>query len=270
MDISPPSDSSPFFFNCIRLSHLPILLQLLITPGNVRALAFLFCFFLAAALLLLAVVVIPLFLARRMAGSVARTRGSLLAGMLYFVAIGLGFLLVEMAFIQQLSIFLGQPIYSLAVVLGGLILASGAGSLLSATIPASSGPLSRLPAVAACAVVAAMSAVLVPFIHRYATLLLWQRAALSLALVAPCGLLMGGCFPVGLDRMRRLGQESNLPWMWALNGAASVLATFLAVIVSMESSLTTAALLGAGCYAVAALALPWTGGRQLSRDALEG
>jgi len=259
VDLSPPYDSAPFFFNSIRLSHLPILLQILGTVGNLRALAFLFCFFVAAVLLLLAVVFVPLVLARRREGVAGRGRGSVLTGVIYFVAIGLGFMLVEMAFIQQFSIFLGEPIYSLAVVLGGLIFASGVGSLLSGVIPSSSGVLSRIPALAACAAVAAISAVLLTFIHRYAALLLWQRAALALALIAPCGLLMGGCFPVGLDRMRRLGQDENLPWMWALNGCASVLASFLAVIVSMESSLTRAALLGAGCYALAAMALPWAG-----------
>ncbi len=258
VDLSPPRDSAPFFFNFIRLSRLPILLQIMGTVGNLRALAFLFCFLVAAVLLLIAVVIVPLVLARRRAAA-AQARGPLLAGMIYFVAIGLGFMLVEMAFMQQLSIFLGEPIYSLSVVLGGLILASGAGSLLSGVIPRASNALSRIPALAACAAVAALSAALLPLIHRYAALVLWQRAALSFVFIAPCGLLMGGCFPVGLERMRRLGQDDNLPWMWALNGCASVLASFLAIIVSMESSLTTAALLGAACYAAAAVALPWSG-----------
>ncbi len=267
LDLSPTYDSAPFFFNFMRLSHLPILLQILGTVGNLRALAFLFCFLVAAVLLLIAVVIVPLVLARRRVAVTAQARGPLLAGMIYFVAIGLGFMLVEMAFMQQLSIFLGEPIYSLSVVLGGLILASGAGSLLSGVIPAASKALCRIPALAAGACVAAMSVALLPLIHRFAALVLWQRAALSFAFIAPCGLLMGGCFPVGLERMRRLGQDANLPWMWALNGCASVLASFLAIIVSMESSLTAAALLGAGCYAIAAVALPWTGAIQPLQNA---
>jgi len=258
LDISPTYDSSPFFFSSLRLRRLPQLLKTLGTIGNLRALAFLVCFLAAAVVLLFVVILLPLLL-HSASGPSTGQAGALAGGIVYFVAIGLGFLLVEMAFMQQLSIFLGQPIYSLAIVLGGLILASGAGSLLSGWISASSAARSRLPALGACLLIAAMSTALVPFIHRCASLLLWPRAAISLALVAPCGLLMGGCFPVGLERMRRLGQENNLPWMWALNGAASVLASFLAVVVSMETSLTTAAMLGATCYAVAALALPWTG-----------
>jgi len=256
VDLSPTYDSAPFFFNSIRLRHLPVLLRTLGTVGNLRALAFLLYFLAAAVVLLVVVIVLPL--VRQSTGARGPgNRSGLAGGISYFVAIGLGFLLVEMAMVQQLSILLGQPIYSLAVVLSGLILATGAGSLLSEIVPAGSGVASRLPAAASCGAVAVYAAVVLPFIHRYAALLLWQRSALSLLLVAPCGLVMGFCFPVGLERMRAVGQQNNLPWMWALNGAASVLASFLAVIVSMETSVTTAALTGAACYAVAALVLPW-------------
>ena len=269
LDISPTYDSAPFFFSSLRLRRLPALLRTIGTVGNLRALAFLLCFLAASVALLFVAVLLPL-LRHSATGPSASSPRVLAGGIAYFIAIGLGFLIVEIALVQQLSIFLGEPIYSLAVVLGGLILATGAGSLLSGAIPASSAGFSRLPAVAACVAIAAMSTVLVPFIHRYAALVLWQRAALSLALVTPCGLLMGGCFPVGLERMRRLGQEQNLAWMWALNGCASVLASFLAVVVAMESSLTTAALLGAGCYALAALVLPWAGKSELLRSAAGG
>jgi hypothetical protein len=46
--------------------------------------------------------------------------------------------------------------------------------------------------------------------------------------------------------------------MWALNGAASVVAGFLATIVSMEASITISVLVGAGLYLTAAMLLPWS------------
>jgi hypothetical protein len=222
--------------------------------GNLRAVAFLLCFFLAAAALLLAVVVVPLAIARKTAAAGARR--PLVGGVIYFVAIGLGFLLVEMAMMQQLSLLLGQPIYSLAVVLAGLILASGAGSFLSEKTSQGSELANRAPAVVASLLLAGYAVVVLPIIHAHAAQPLWERIGLSLALVAPCGVAMGFCFPVGLRRMTALGQEANLPWMWALNGAASVLGSFLAVILSMETSLTTTAFVGAGFYLIAALFLP--------------
>jgi hypothetical protein len=57
--------------------------------------------------------------------------------------------------------------------------------------------------------------------------------------------------------MTKLGRDDSLPWMWALNGAASVVAGFLAIIVSMEASITVSVLFGAGLYLVAAMLLPW-------------
>jgi len=84
-----------------------------------------------------------------------------------------------------------------------------------------------------------------------------ERILLSLALVGPCGFFMGFCFPVGLRWMRSLGQNDNLPWMWALNGAASVLASFLAVLLSMQININGCLLAGVACYAFATIALPW-------------
>ena len=50
---------------------------------------------------------------------------------LYFIAIGLGYILVEIAFIQRFVLFLGHPTYALTVVIFLLMLSSGAGSLMS-------------------------------------------------------------------------------------------------------------------------------------------
>src|SRR4029077_17222011 len=71
------------------------------------------------------------------------------------------------------------------------------------------------------------------------------------------GFALGFCFPVGLRWMTKLGRDDSLPWMGALNGAASVVAGFLAINVSMEASIPVSVLFGAGLYLVAAMLLPW-------------
>jgi hypothetical protein len=91
---------------------------------------------------------------------------------------------------------------------------------------------------------------------------LWQRIAISLALVAPCGFIMGFCFPVGMRWASELGQEENLPWMWALNGAAAVLASFIAMCISTEISIRACVLTAVACYALSGILLP--GKRALS------
>jgi predicted membrane-bound spermidine synthase len=174
----------------------------------------------------------------------------------YFIAIGLGFILVEMAMMQQLSIFLGQPIYSMVVVLGGLIFSAGAGSLASDRWQLKASWQSRVPALVAAFSVVAYSLAVVPVMHAFTADLLWQRVLICLALVFPCGFLLGFCFPVGMRWLSALSQGRNLPWMWALNGAAGTLGSFIAILISMDLSIGFSVWTGAGCYLLAGLAMP--------------
>ena len=113
-----------------------------------------------------------------------------------------------------------------------------------------------MPALVVVVALLLYSAAVIPVIHRFIAGVLWQRVTLSLALVGPCGFLMGFCFPVGLRWLTRMKQEDNLPWMWALNGAAATLGSFVAILVSMETSIATCTLAGAACYLLAAVVLP--------------
>jgi hypothetical protein len=252
IDYSPVFDSSPYFFNAVHLSRLAALVRSGGHGSNLRAMLFLLGFLLAAVVLVIFSIVLPAWLLQR------KRRGSSAApgAIAYFVAIGLGFLFVEMAMMQQLSIFLGHPIYSLAVVLAGLVLSTGIGSLVSDRLPLRSAWQSRVPALAAAVVVAGYSVAVLPVAHAFTAEVLWQRIAVALALVIPCGFALGFCFPVGMRWMKALGQEQNLPWMWALNGAAGALGSFAAMVVSMDSSIGACVLTGAGCYLLAGLVMP--------------
>ena len=224
-------------------------------------------FMLAALILVIVTIVWP---ARRWTrfqqGAPPAPAGSIF----YFIGIGLGFMLAEMGMMQQLSIFLGQPIYSLAVVLAGLILFAGLGSLASDRLTISSSLSIRAPALLSALVLVAYSLVVLPAIHSAVGGVLWQRVAVSLALVAPCGFIMGFCFPVGMRWASQLGQSGNLPWMWALNGAASVLASFIAMIISTESSIRACVLTGAVCYALGGILLSGKARSEPAEAALRG
>jgi spermidine synthase len=252
-DLSPPSDSSPYFFSFVRFHAIPGILRIPgVHYGALLPLMYLTGFMLAALILVVLTIVWPARRWTRMQqGSTPAPGGAIL----YFIGIGLGFMLAEMGMMQQLSIFLGQPIYSLAVVLAGLILAAGLGSLASDRMPLSSALKSRAPAILSALGLLAYSLVVLPAIHGAVGGVLWQRIAVSLALVMPCGFIMGFCFPVGMRWASQLGQEGNLPWMWALNGAASVLASFIAICISTETSIRACVLTGAACYALGGMLL---------------
>jgi spermidine synthase len=267
-DLSPPSDSSPYFFSFVRFHAIPGILRI---PGvhyeALLPLMYLTGFMLAALILVVLTIVWPARRWTRMQQGSAPAPGG---AILYFIGIGLGFMLAEMGMMQQLSIFLGQPIYSLAVVLAGLILAAGLGSLASDRLPISSALKSRAPALLSALVLLAYSLVVLPAIHGAVGGVLWQRIAVSLALVMPCGFIMGFCFPVGMRWASQLGQEGNLPWMWALNGAASVLASFIAICISTEISIRACILTGAACYALGGILLSGKSGSASANASLAG
>jgi spermidine synthase len=248
-DHSPTFDRSPFFFNAVRLRHLPAAASQL--GGNMRALGFLLLFLLAAVILVTATILLPLARALRRSSSRPGVRGPA-----YFVCVGLAFMLVEMGMMQQLSLLLGHPIYSLVVVLAGLLAASGLGALVSGRLADAAGASARWPAAAAALAIIAYSLVVERLVEGHLQYGLVHRALVALALIALPGFFMGFCAPVGIARMARLGQHEWLPWMWALNGAASVLATFVAILLSMETSIPTSVRAGAVIYVLAALALP--------------
>jgi hypothetical protein len=253
LDQSPTFDSSPYFFNAVHLIKLPSYLRSGAKGANLRAILFLFGFMLAAVILVIFSIVLPAKLWTKRQGRHSRAPAG---GIAYFIAIGLGFMFIEMGMMQQLSIFLGHPIYSLAVVLTGLILSSGLGSLASDRWKVESSWQSRTPAVAVSLIIILYYFAVIPVIHSFTAGELWQRILVCLALIGPCGVLLGFCFPVGMRWMTALSHEQNLPWMWALNGAAGTLGTFGAMIVSMDSGIATCVLTGAACYLLAGIFLP--------------
>lgn len=93
-------------------------------------------------------------------------------------------------------------------------------------------------------------------VHGFIAALFWQRVALCLLLIAPTGFALGFCFPIGLRWMKALAQEHNMPWMWALNGAAGTLGSFVAMLLSIETSIGVCALTGGALYLLASLAVP--------------
>jgi hypothetical protein len=261
IDYSPVYDSSPYFFNSVHLFDVFRFKPNSIgTPPSVFAIYFLFQFMIAAGIMVAFTIVAPaIWWGKRQASRPPA------GGILYFIAIGLGFMLVEMAMMQQLTILLGQPIYSLIVVVAGLILSSGLGSLASDALKLRSRFESRLPALAAAVIIAGYSLAVLPVIHFFIASVLAVRVLAAFLMVAPPGVLMGFCFPIGLRWLKNLGEERNLPWMWALNGAAGTLGSFIAIVLSMDTSITTCALTGAGFYLLAAAAVP---GRITNNDSV--
>jgi hypothetical protein len=167
------------------------------------------------------------------------------AVLLYFLASGAGFMLVEMAFLQGYTLVFGDPVIAFTVVLAELLVMSGIGGAVSARW----NDRHLLPLLA---VLIGCGMLLFGLFGRLEGLLLQAsdlgQALGSFALLAPIGLMLGAPFPVGLrllvpsSRFRALG--------WAANGIASVLASILAVPLAMTWGISRLLLLASLCYAL--------------------
>ncbi len=256
--IRPATDDQPYFFHFFRWRSLPALLS----TGDLSWVPFvewgyliLIATLIQAVLFGIVIIFMPLLLLRQHASNgpprVLRTRMSVLA---YFLLLGIGFMFVEMALIQRLVFFLANPIYAVAVVLAGLLLVSGLGSRWAGRKLREGYSERRLACSAALAVAA--TAALYAFALRplLMPLIGWPMAAritVALAVMLPLA-FMGMLFPLGLRHVGRC-HAHLLPWGWAINGCASVIATSLATLLAMGSGLSIVMLAAAACYVLAML-----------------
>jgi hypothetical protein len=244
-DVSPASDARPYphhylrarllgsFFGADRGAWLPFA-----EWGYVALVATLAQSLVVAALLL----ALPVALGRK------APPGAAWRIVAYFGAIGLAYLVAEIAAIQQLGLLFGHPVYAVAAVLAALLIGSGLGSILSDRLPAHRA---RLVAAALGALLALYAAGLLPVVQGAQAAPAWLRGGLAVPLLVPLAIAMGMPFPLGVRSLA--GDRGGLAWAWAANGFASVVAAPLAALVALE--LGSPALLAGSALAYGAAAL---------------
>jgi hypothetical protein len=160
-------------------------------------------------------------------------RPLVVTGSLYFPLIGPGFMLAEIALLQAFSVYLGHPVYSLGVCLFSLILASGLGSMASEWFRLRTRAWLAVWGAAVVTYLVLMAQVMPMVFHATTDRERLVRIAISLASIMPLGYLLGFAFPTGMRLIQSVDDDPS-SWFWGINGAASVLASVLAVICSMS------------------------------------
>jgi hypothetical protein len=175
---------------------------------------------------------------------------------LYFAALGLGFMFVEVSLIQKLTLFLGYPTYSLTVTLFGVLVFSGIGAILSGRY-ASRRKALLFAFLALSVLVIAYRLALPPIVDACIGLPLGVRVAITTALIAPVGLCLGSFMPIGLSTIAETTTHSReyVAWAWAVNGFFSVIASILATILAMIVGFASLLLIAVAIYAAGVLAL---------------
>ena len=255
----PPTDDTPFFFHMLRLRDVFNTARWHdqgIVRFNMTAVGVLGVLMLTVAVLTAACIVVPLLLSRSLAPGSAN-RAGFAPHLVFFAAIGFGFMLVEISQVQRLTIFLGHPVYSLSVVLFSLLLSSGLGSLSTASLAADERRASMVRLVGLVAVLTAFGALTPIVIHQFEAASTPVRIAISVAILFPIGFFMGMAFPIGMRRA--LAEAPSIaPWLWGVNGAASVCASVLVVVIALGAGISAAFWAGSACYVVALGALVTT------------
>lgn len=246
--IRPASDDQPYFFQYLRPKSLNQLNQLF----GEQTVPFLELGYVVVWLTLLLVVAASLaFILLPLVPSSFSLRRKFRT-FLYFGGIGLGYLFVEMVFIQQFTPFLGHPIYAASGVISLMLLSSGVGSYFSGHIRLSSKNLVAVSlGIAVVTLIYAFNlTVVLRGFNSYSMLI---KVGLMILIVGVPGVIMGLPFPLGLTDISRR-QPSAVPWAWAVNGCASVVSASLAILISVEAGFFWVMVCAALAYCLAALA----------------
>ncbi len=258
-DVFPPEDDRPFFFIGASLGKLifgsadrgtrifmgsPVII-LLILLLLLCGLSTLF-------------VVMPL---RGWSRGSAQNLSPRLGPAVYFLCLGLGYILIEMGVIQRFTLLLGHPAYSLSVTLFSLLFFSGVGSLVTQRVSHDRLFSVIRPALAVLLVLLLLAMFIQPaMVQKAIAFSRGMRIVLAVLSMAPIGFLMGMPFPMGL-RALEPDNPVSVPWMWGINAMASVLASVAAVMLAIHLGFTAVLATGVFCYGLALVsAWQWRAG----------
>lgn len=242
-DVRPTTDDRPFFFHTTKLKdQFQVAFGRSMLFGNGLS-ALLTLMGISAALVALFVLT-PLVLA---GGS--RPPGWL-AWLVYFGALGAGFMLIEVSVLQRFVLLLGHPVYSLTVTLFSLLLGTGLGAAWSRRL--GDVTLKQRTAV----VLLAIAVLAVSSIALIAPLVQWAipfsrnvRIFIAAAALIPFGMVLGVPMPAGIRMLGRHAPQM-ITWAWGMNGALSVVGATLAIFIGMNWGFGVALVAASATYLV--------------------
>jgi len=247
-NISPATDNKPYFNRYLKLGRfehlletfgadqLPFLelgyLTLLVTLVQALVLAFI-------------LIILPLFFLKKS----KLGKGSTL---LYFGAIGLGYMFAEIILIQRFILYFGAPVYSVVAVISTMLVSSGLGSFFSKRVNADHKSLFKVGSTVA-AILLLLVLFLQPILQGSISAPIPVKVAIGLLVIGIPAFVMGFMFPLGVRLLDRY-DSSQIPWAWGINGCLSVTSTSLATLLAVEKGFNAVILIAVVAYLIAAIA----------------
>jgi SAM-dependent methyltransferase len=230
-NIRPTSDNRPYFSNFLKWETLPELLTLR-NRGGMPLLEWGYLVLVVTLVLALLVsflmVILPLWFQR---SKDEKPQGLRWRMLVYFPAVGIAFMFIEIAFIQKFILFLHHPLYAVSVVLCAFLVFAGLGSLYSTRWRRA---ISLTGITVGIGAISLLYVLLLPLLFDWlAQIPIGFKVPVTVLLIAPLAFLMGMPFPIGLGMISdRL--PAWIPWAWGINGCASVVSAILATLLAIH------------------------------------
>jgi hypothetical protein len=253
-DVTPVSDDRPFFFYTVQPGDIWNFLKNASTESADykinRAVPLLFSVLGVSLLATIIILVLP----KAVLGSRLPREKRVFAFLFYFLAIGAGYILIQVALIQKFVLFLGHPTYALSVIIFSMLVASGLGSFYSRRVIGIDEARWKLVLAAVPVLVTLLAFTAAPLTTALVGLTLFWKVIITVLLILPPAFLMGMPFPTGLAHLESMHSPS-VRWAWSLNAAASVLGSAAAIFLAIYIGLRLTLVIGGLCYLGAVLSL---------------
>jgi len=254
LNIRPTTDDKPFFyyqgypkdfFKTIKFNVAPG--NIAFTSGNIVLIKVL----LVGFIMIMLFYIIPLVYSFWNRKIIPYGRLQMIPFLFYFSSIGMGFMLVEIVFLQKLLLFLGHPMYTLSVTLLSILFFAGLGSLCTQRFTVYHPSRYIGPVILSLLLVGIFYIFYLPGFFRF--FLGYPKGIkilIAVITVMPLAFLMGMPFPLAIKVLQERMNQA-IPWMWSINGATSVLASIIAIILAMNIGYNLTFAVGCLCYLVA-------------------
>ncbi len=247
LDVAPQADSRPFPERFLKWSKLKSLYK---TTGSRFYSLFMSGEIVVAVVFFEALLIASLLLALPLIVILKKSQKLHYSLILYFLAIGAGFMFVELFFIKKYIFVFGDPVISFTIVLTGILVFSGFGGYLSRQIGRQG---IRYALIALIAVLFLIFLGIDPIINRILGLSKPLRYFLTILILMPSGFLLGLPFPLGMRYL--LNNPSQRAYAWSANGCASVLASIASAQIALSIGVPAIITFAAFAYLIAFISI---------------
>jgi hypothetical protein len=171
---------------------------------------------------------------------------------LYFFVAGVSYMCVEIGLIAKTELFLGSPLYAMAVILALFLASNGLGAYLQDRLHVFRGPaMLVLPGLFATIAAIAWGVLATHLCNTHLLSLPLPLKILCVALcVVPAGTFLGMFYPFGVERVVEAGRRAAVPATYAMATLSSVWGSSWAMAAITNLGFSAVILIGAAGYAL--------------------